>query len=158
MPKNLKGGKGAKSQKNSSGPSKAREIAVPNDENNANIAIITKIFGGSRYLCQILDSNGLQPTQIKTRIQDGIKRKFGRGIPIVVGTHVLIEMSPFGNSDDHSYVIFIYKDIELSHLIKNDYMVKININNTEIKNDSNLADTGININDDKEDLFNFSEI
>ena len=163
MPKNLKGGKGAKALKNSSGPAKAREIAVPNAENEARIAIITKVYGGSRYLCQIIDENGLKPNSIKTKVQDGIKRNFGRGIPIVIGTHVLIEMSPFAkkeDKEDYSYVIFIYKDIELSYLIKNNYMKKVVINNTDMSNDNKIEknEGGININDDTENLFDFSTI
>ena len=163
MPKNVKGGKGAKALKNSSGPAKAREIAVPNAENEAQIAIITKVFGGSRYMCQIIDENGLQPSSIKTKVQDGIKRNFGRGIPIIIGTYVLIEMSPFAkkeNKEDYSYVIFIYKDIELSYLIKNNYIKKIIINNTEVNIDNKIesSESCINIDDDTEDLFDFNNI
>ena len=60
MPKNTKGGKKTKSQKNSSGVIKARDVAVPEENDDSHVGIITKIQGDGRYLCQIVDINGTQ--------------------------------------------------------------------------------------------------
>jgi hypothetical protein len=54
MPKNVKGGNKTKSQKNSSGPAKNREIAVPETSDDSHVASITKVNGDSRYTVDIL--------------------------------------------------------------------------------------------------------
>jgi hypothetical protein len=121
MPKNLKGGNKAKSQKNSSGPIKNRDIPVPESEDNSHVAIITKVQGDSRYLCQIVNSDGIQPDIYPINLSKGTKNKYGRGIIISCGTYVLISIREF--QKDKGDIIFVYRDSELNYLINNNYIV-----------------------------------
>lgn len=152
MPKNLKGGNKAKSLKNSSGFEKNRTIEVPEDEDDSHVAIITKVFGDKRYSCQIIDSNGLQPKVINVHLSSGTKNKYGRGIIIKPGSHVLMAIREF--EKDKADIIFVYKDSEISYLIQNNIIIATNINNTEYfaDNESKIEIT------DNDEGFDFSGI
>jgi len=152
MPKNLKGGNKAKSLKNSSGFEKNRTVEVPEDEDNSHVAIITKVFGDKRYSCQIIDSNGLQPKVMNVHLSSGTKNKYGKGIIIKPGTHVLIAIREF--EKEKADIIFVYKDSELPYLIQNNIIISTNINNTDFSTDN---ESKIEITDNNEG-FDFSAI
>jgi initiation factor 1A len=132
MPKNLKGGY-HKSRKNSDGIQKKREVETPLEEDNSHIAVITKRFGDSRYSCQVIDSNGLQPKTINVHLQSGKRKKFGN---VNIGSHVLISFRDF---EDKADIIFIYKDTEISYLINNGYIVAVNNNTTAVDISNNQS-------------------
>jgi hypothetical protein len=127
MPKNLKGGNKAKSQKNSTNPGKNREIPTPEIDDDSHVAIITKVQGDGRYLCQIVNMEGKTPTIYPVKLQIGIKNKYGRGIIISTGTYILISIREF--QKDKADIIFVYRDLELSYLINNKFIVIDKINN-----------------------------
>ena len=133
MPKNVKGGNKTKSLKNSSGHVKKREVATPEEEDDSHIATITKIQGDSRYLCQIVDENGIQPKVYPTNLSKGVKNKYGRGIIIEPGTYVLVSIREF--QKEKSDIIFVYKDSEVQYLVDNNYLT---INNTADEEDSEI--------------------
>jgi translation initiation factor IF-1 len=127
MPKNLKGGNKTKSQKNSSGPIKNREIAFPETYDNSHVAIITKVQGDARYLCVIVNTEGMQNTEYSVKLTRGIKNKYGRGSIVLSGTYVLISIREF--QKDKADIIFVYRDSELSNLINNNFIVINKTNN-----------------------------
>jgi hypothetical protein len=129
MPKNTKGGNKTKKQKNNSQPIKNREIPVPEDSDDSHIAVITKIQGDSRYLCNIVSMNGVDQKIIPVNLSTGIKNKYGRGIIVTLGTHILISLRSF--QKDKGDIIFIYRDSELSYLVENSYMIITKTNNEE---------------------------
>lgn len=144
MPKNTKGGSKAKKQKNNSQPSKNREIPVPEDSDDSHIAVISKVQGDSRYLCNIVGMNGVNQKVIPVNLSTGIKNKYGRGIIVTTGTHILISLRSF--QKDKGDIIFIYRDSELSYLVENNYMIITKTNNDE--GDiifANFIDTSSNI-------------
>jgi len=124
MPKNIKGGNKAKSQKNSSGQVKNRDIPTPEESDDSHVAIITKVQGDGRYLCQIIDKDGTQPEIYPINLSKGVKNKYARGIIITVGTYVLIAIREF--QKDKGDIIFVYRDSELSYLIENEYIILTN--------------------------------
>jgi len=121
MPKNLKGGNKTKSQKNSSGPIKNREIPVPEEGDDSHVAIITKVQGDGRYLSQIVNGEGTQPVVYPVNLSKGVKNKYGRGIIISCGTYILISIREF--QKDKADIIFVYRDSELGYLINNNYVL-----------------------------------
>jgi len=127
MPKNTKGGNKAKSQKNSSGFKKNREIPVPEEDDDSHIAIITKVNGDGRYLCQIINELGTQPQIYPVNLSRGVKNKYSKGI-IGIGTYILISIREF--QKDKGDIIFVYNNTEISHLLDNNYIQIIN-NNTQ---------------------------
>ena len=156
MPKNIKGGKKAKTLKNSTNPVKAREIPVPEKEDDSHIAIITKVQGDSRYLCQIVDTNGIQQKVYPVNLSKGTKNKYSRGIIIGNGTYVLIAVREF--QKDKGDIIFVYKDSELGYLIENNHMIIDKVNNPcDIINNNNTSHV---INDSVEEdiIFDCSDI
>jgi len=153
MPKNLKGGNKAKSLKNSSGVEKNRTIEVPEDEDDSHVAIITKVFGDKRYSCQIIDSNGLQPKVMNVHLSSGTKNKYGKGIIIKPGTHVLIAIREF--EKEKADIIFVYKDSELPYLIQNNIIVSASVSSTYSTGNNN--ESNIEITDNNEG-FDFSGI
>lgn len=153
MPKNIKGGNKAKSLKNSSGFEKNRTVEVPEDEYDSHVAIITKVFGDKRYSCQIIDSNGLQPKVINVHLSAGTKNKYGKGIIVKPGTHVLIEFPEYEKEKSKANIIFLYKDSEIPYLIQNNIIVSASLNTSGGTNN----ESNIEINDDNEG-FDFSGI
>jgi hypothetical protein len=156
MPKNIKGGKKAKSLKNSTTPNKARDIPFPEKEDDSHVALITKVQGDSRYLCQIVNVNGIQPNVYPVNLSKGTKNKYGRGIVITNGTYVLISIREF--QKDKGDIIFIYKDSELGFLIDNNYMIIDKVNNPC---DIDFKDNNSNGNNPIEDdgiVFDFSDV
>ena len=142
MPKNIKGGNKAKSLKNSSGPVKNRIIPYPEEEDDSHVAVVTKVNGDGRYLCQIVDKNGVQPKIYPVNLSKGVKNKYGRGIIIIPGTYLLISIREF--QKDKGDIIFIYKDSELSILIDENYIIIKNTNISENENDIQFVETGVN--------------
>ncbi len=137
MGKNIKGGKKTKSLKNSNGEVKNRDIPVPEEVDDSHVGIITKVQGDGRYLCQIVDKDGLQTDVYPINLSKGTKNKYGRGIIIKVNTYVLFSIREF--QKDKGDIIFIYRDNELAYLIDNDYIVpSITVNNTD--NNENVLD------------------
>jgi initiation factor 1A len=154
MPKNLKGGNKAKSLKNSSGIDRKRTVEVPEDSDDSHIAIIMKVYGDSRYMVQIINNNGLQSKQILAHISKGTKNKYAKGIILGLGSYVLISIRDF--EKDKADIIFAYKDTEISYLIQNDYIVKLNMSNIDnVVTNDDINNDNIAINDD---LFDISEI
>lgn len=129
MPKNTKGGNKAKKQKNNNQPTKNREIPVPEDSDDSHIAVISKVQGDCRYLCNIVGINGIEQKVIPVNLSTGIKNKYGRGIIVTTGTHILISLRSF--QKDKGDIIFIYRDSELSYLVENSYMIITKTNNDE---------------------------
>jgi hypothetical protein len=129
MPKNTKGGNKAKSQKNSSGPKKKRDIPFPEEEDDSHIAIITKVQGDGRYLCQIVDTTGIQPQVYPINLSSGVKYKYSKGIIISIGTYVLMSIRNF--QKDKGDIIFVYNDSEVVNLVDNNYMQIINAETQE---------------------------
>jgi initiation factor 1A len=130
MPKNIKGGNKTKSLKNCSGQKKDRDIAVPEKQDDSHIAIITKVNGDGRFICQIVNQTGKQQDEYITHLSRGVRNKYGRGIIISAGTYVLISIREF--QKDKTDIIFVYKDSEINYLINNNYMIidkSINPNN-----------------------------
>jgi hypothetical protein len=156
MPKNIKGGKKSKSLKNSSAPNNSREIPFPEDDDDSHVAIITKVQGDSRYLCQIVNENGIDPNIIPANLSVGTRNKYSRGIIVTIGTHVLIAKREF--QKDKGDIIFIYKDSELKFLIENSYIKKAV--NLDINNKIDLLENNSDnkLDDKNDDLFDFSEI
>jgi hypothetical protein len=124
MPRNLKGGNKAKKSKNSSDPKRNREVAFPESSDDSHVAIITKVCGDSRYMCQIINQNGIQPKVYNANLSKGTKNKYGRGIIIGIDSYVLIAIREF--QKEKTDIIFIYKDSEKSILIENNYISSIN--------------------------------
>jgi translation initiation factor IF-1 len=134
MPKNIKGGNKAKSLKNSSGVIKNRDVPVPEEDDDSHIAIITKVQGDNRYLCQIVNMLGTQLQVYPVHLSKGVKNKYGRGIIITLGTYILISLREF--QKDKGDIIFVYRDSEISYLIDNNYLLiksEVNINENEIQ-------------------------
>ena len=148
MPKNTKGGKKAKSMKNSSVPTKAREIPVPEQEDDSHVAVITKVYGDSRYLCQIINNTGIVPGDYQINLSSGVKRKYARGIIMNAGTYVLMSLRDF--QKDKGDIIFVYKDSELEYLKQNDYIsvLKDSVeSNLEFSKDGDNNDPGFEFSD-----------
>lgn len=120
MPKNTKGGNKAKGQKNSSGPVKNREIAIPEASMNTHVAVITKVLGDSRYTTNILNETGVQKSNIMVYLRPSAKRKTGSGIILKPGNYVLVAQRDFNNNEFD--IIFLYRDSEISFLIENGYI------------------------------------
>lgn len=130
MPKNIKGGNKTKSQKNSSGSTKNRDIPVPEEQDDSHVAIITKVQGDGRYLCKIIDENGLKPKEYPVNLSKGVKNRYARGIIIGLDSYILISLREF--QKDKGDIIFVYKDSEIGYLIDNEYiLIKSNVNNSE---------------------------
>ena len=121
MPKNTKGGNKAKSQKNSSGPKKNRDIPFPEEDDDSHIAIVTKVQGDGRYLCQIVDACGTHPQVYPVNLSKGVKFRYAKGIIISIGTYLLISIREF--QKDKGDIIFVYRDSEISYLINNNYII-----------------------------------
>jgi hypothetical protein len=134
MPKNIKGGNKAKSLKNSSGIVKNRDIPIPEEEDDSHVAIVTKVQGDGRYLCQIIDKTGIQPDIYPVNLSKGVKHKYAKGIIITIGTYLLISIREF--QKDKGDIIFVYRDSEISYLTENDY---ITIINKDIDNNDNMG-------------------
>lgn len=151
MPKNIKGGKKAKTLKNSTPSTKNRELPVPLSEDDSHIALITKVQGDSRYLCQIVDENGLQNEVYPVNLSKGTKNKYGKGIIIGIDSYVLMAIREF--QKDKGDIIFIYNDIEVSMLVN---MGIMRIINKDIdKSNAKFSDDG---NQNSEHLFDFADI
>ena len=129
MPKNIKGGNKAKSLKNSSGVVKNRDIPIPEEADDSHIAIITKVNGDGRYLCQVIDKTGVQPEVYPVNLSKGVKDKYAKQIIITVGTYILISIREF--QKDKGDIIFVYRDSEISYLIDNDFITIVNKDNKE---------------------------
>jgi initiation factor 1A len=151
MPKNTKGGKKAKSMKNSSVPTKAREIPVPEQEDDSHVAVITRVFGDGRYLCQIINDTGVVTGDYQINLSSGVKRKYARGIIMNAGTYVLMSLRDF--QKDKGDIIFVYKDSELEYLKQNNY---ISISKDNVETDIDFSKDDDNNNNDPG--FDFSEI
>jgi len=121
MPKNTKGGNKAKSQKNSSGTKKNREIAIPETSDDSHVAVITKVLGDSRYTTDILSSTGVQKSGITAHLSSTVKKKQGSGIILKPGSYVLVSIreTDQGKKGD---IIFLYRDSEISFLIENSHI------------------------------------
>jgi hypothetical protein len=152
MPKNIKGGNKAKSQKNSIGNNKNRDIPVPEEQDDSHVAIITKVHGDGRFLCKIVNEEGVQPKEYPVNLSKGVKNKYARGIIIGIDTYVLISIREF--QKDKGDIIFIYKDSEVKYLIDEELIIIKSSNNnnedfiqfTEEKSSNNLDDN-INFSD-----------
>jgi len=151
MPKNTKGGNKAKSQKNSSGPKKNRDIPFPEEDDDSHVAIVTKVHGDGRYLCQIVDPCGTQPQVYPVNLSKGVKSKYARGIIISIGTYLLISIREF--QKDKGDIIFVYNDSEISQLIDNNYIQIINVEKQE---DEEIQFSDVVEN--KEEEINFEDI
>lgn len=138
MPKNLKGGNKSKSLKNSTDHNKNREIPLPDDSDDSHIGVITKVQGDSRYLCQIVNSNGIQPTIYPVNLSKGIKMKYGKNILITLGTYILFSIREF--QKDKGDIIFIYRDSEIQYLLNGNYIVIINKNLEEENEEIQFTD------------------
>lgn len=133
MPKNTKGGNKAKSQKNSSGPKKNRDIPFPEEDDDSHIAIVTKVQGDGRYLCQIVDACGTQSQVYPVNLSKGVKFRYGKGIIISIGTYLLISIREF--QKDKGDIIFVYNDSEKTYLVDNGY---IQFTNWETQEDAGI--------------------
>ena len=153
MPKNTKGGKKAKSLKNSNVPEYVREIPFPEEEDDSHVAIITKVQGDSRYLCQIVNETGMEQNTIPVNLSKGTKNKYSRGMIVGVGTHVLISIREF--QKDKGDIIFVYKESEVPFLIERSVIKKVV--NPDI-NEKIKSDVGDNQIEDENDFFDFSDI
>jgi hypothetical protein len=148
MPKNLKGGNKSKTYKNSTDNKKNREIPFPDLSDDSHVGIITKVNGDSRYLCQIVNSNGVQPTIYPVNLSRGTKDKYGKYIIVGVGTYILFAIREF--QKDKGDIIFIYRDNEIQYLLNNNYIKLINKNNEEENEDILFTDINDNeINDNE---------
>lgn len=151
MPKNIKGGNKTKSQKNSNGPAKAREIPVPEQDDDSHVAIVTKKYGDGRFECQIVNFNGLQPAIYPSHMSSGTRNKYARGIIVGAGTYVLMSIRSYQKTK--ADIIFVYKDTELSYLVENNHIV---INTTLSENvDFEFTDAP---SEQKDDGFDFTVI
>ena len=146
MTKNTIGGKKAKSMKNSTTPLKAREVPYPEQEDDSHVALITKVFGDGRYLCQIVDKTGILPGDYQINLSSGVKRRYARGIIILPGTYVLMAFREF--QKEKGDIIFVYKDSELDNLVQNEYIILSKYN----------EDGSVEFKDTADDGFEFSEI
>jgi hypothetical protein len=137
MPRNLKGGNKAKSQKNSSCPTKERDIALPDSSDDSHIAIITKVNGDFRYLCKIVNRDGIQPDEYLANLSNGVRRNFARGIYIGCGTYILISIREYQKNKVD--VIFVYKDSEVNQLINNN-LISVNKISNNIDTDIEFSE------------------
>jgi len=138
MPKNLKGGNKSKSLKNSTDHNKNRDIPLPDLSDDSHIGIITKVQGDSRYLCQIVNSNGIQPNIYPVNLSKGTKNKYGKSILITLGTYILFAIREF--QKDKGDIIFIYRDSEIQYLINGNHIILINKNLEEDEKDIYFTD------------------
>ena len=145
MPKNTKGGNKAKSQKNSSGPKKNREIEVPETSDNSHVAVITKVLGDSRYTTDILSSTGVQKSGIISSLSSTVKKKQGSGIILKPGNYVLVTI-PETDQGKKGHIIFLYRDSEISFLIENGYMPSEN--KGSVLQDIEFSDSCTTVNQD----------
>lgn len=147
MPKIQKGGKN-KIYENSTTPVKAREVPYPEEEDDSHVALITKVFGDGRYLCQTVDKSGILPGDYQINLSSGVKRKYARGIIIVPGTYVLISFREFQKNKGD--IIFVYKDSELDYLVQNDYII--------LSKNNEIDSVEFKDGECKDDGFEFSEV
>ena len=127
MGKNV-GGNKQKSKKNNNAPTKNREIPVPESSDNSFIAIIKTLYSTERFSCNEVNVKGINDKPFDTqKLSSGIKRKFGRGIKIEVGSYVLCAPREFNKKEID--IIFIYRDTEISFLISEGHMIFVNKNN-----------------------------
>jgi len=138
MPKNLKGGNKSKSLKNSTDHNKNRDIPLPDLSDDSHIGIITKVQGDSRYLCQIVNSNGIQPSIYPVNLSKGTKNKYGKSILITLGTYILFAIREF--QKDKGDIIFIYRDSEIQYLLNGNHIILINKNLEEDEKDIHFTD------------------
>jgi len=127
MPKNINGGKKAKSQKNSNTGVKYRDIEVPIEEYDSHVAIITKVLGDGRFHIQVVNSEGTIPETYIANLSTGTKNKYSKGIILSVGTYVLITFRSFQKSK--ADILFIYRDSEIDYLKNNNYITIDKVNN-----------------------------
>jgi hypothetical protein len=119
MPRNLKGGNKAKKSKNSSDPKRNREVAFPESSDDSHVAIITKVCGDSRYMCQIINQNGIQPKVYNANLSKGTKNKYGRGIIIGIDSYVLIAIREFQKEKTDIIFILSLKIPEIASFLDN---------------------------------------
>jgi translation initiation factor IF-1 len=148
MPKNTKGGNKAKKQKNSTSFGKPKDTPLPTEDENSHIAKITGILGDSRFKCKIINSEGINPTEISVHLPNST-RKFGW---ITRESYVKISLRDFEvNKGD---ILYNYNANDISYLISNGFMIET----TDNKVDEELifSEGAGNMNDDEE--INFSVI
>lgn len=117
---NFSGGNKTKKLKNNNNVNKKRDIEVPETEDDSHVAIITKILGDGRYLCKIVNEDGILLTEYLANLSKGTKNKYGRGIIVTCESYVLIAKRNFQKNKVD--IIFVYRDSELSYLINNNYI------------------------------------
>lgn len=152
MPKNIKGGNKAKSLKNSSGnQNKNRDVPVPEEQDDSHVAIITKVHGDGRYLCKIVNEEGLQPKEYPVNLSKGVKNKYARGIIIGIDTYILISLREF--QKDKGDIIFVYKDSEVNYLVDEEYIIiKTNNDNNDDIQFAEIETSNRNIEDNSFDI------
>jgi hypothetical protein len=158
MVKNTKGGNKAKSQKNSSAPTKNREIPLPEKEDDSHVAIITKVHGDGRYLCDLLSSTSVTEESLPVNLSKGTKNRYGRGIIISLGTYILVSKREF--QKEKGDIIFIYKDNEVNYLVSEGIIniSKVNKNN-DISSELIFSDSAnTNFGDDSNFIFSEESI
>ena len=118
MPKNTNGGNKAKKKKNSTSFGKQKDTPLPSEDENSHIAKITGILGDSRFKCKIINSEGMNPTEISVHLPNSA-RKFGW---ITRDSYVKISLRDFEvNKGD---ILYNYNANDISYLISNGFMIE----------------------------------
>ena len=133
MPKNTKGGKGAKGLKNSTGDSRTQNTPEPDKEDGTHVAKIVAVKGDCRFLCKIIDVNGIKPKEILIHLPKSSK-KFGR---ITVDAHVLMSLRGLNllSGGSQGDILYLYNKMDLTYLVNKNLI----INDINLDKDGNLV-------------------
>jgi len=110
MPKNLKGGKNAKKQKNSN-PNlnmKIKPTYLPSNSLNEHIGIVNKKYGFQQYDITIVSDNGHKGETSNARAHGGKKN-----IKIDSGQYVLLEYSELNSGTFYITDVYQTSDVEI---------------------------------------------
>ena len=151
MPKNLSGGNKTKKQANKySIEKKNRPTPIPIEKDNSHVAKIVSVMGDCRFKCKIIDSKGLNPTEIIVHLPNSSK-KYGR---YVNESYVLISLRDFEmNKGD---ILYLYNESDISFLVNNNYIIQV----LSDKHDDNVVfgETPSNNQNSEELMFDVSGI
>jgi len=126
MPKNTKGGKNTKKQKNSSPNDKIKPTYLPSNLLNEHIGVINKKFGFQQYDITVVSDTGHKG-------ETGNAKAHGkRNLKIEVGQYVLIEYSELNSGTFYITDAYQPQDIEI---LKQNGLIDNSVNPDKSKND-----------------------
>ena len=145
MPRNLKGGKGAKKKSNKDSVRKEKkDVPLPLTEENSHVAKITSVLGDKRFRILILSDTGLKNETMMSHLSRTASRRQGK---IMLDSIVKISKRDF---EDKCDILYKYDDGEVQFLIQQKIIT--------IEEKQNDDSTGIDFTVSGDDEFNVSDI